>query len=104
VLDEYRPEDATGRLFPVNLGYLAKRQFKKAGLLHGFHAARRGLASNLFDLGIDDLTVSRILRHSGVQVTRQHYIQLRDARVDDAMGRLQTRWDGIRTNAAAGTS
>jgi integrase len=104
VLDEYQPEDATGRLFPVSLGYIAKRQFKKAGLLHGFHAARRGLASNLFDLGIDDLTVSRILRHSGVQVTRQHYIQLRDARVDDAMGRLQTRWDGIRTNAAAGTS
>ena len=104
VLDEYRAEDATGKLFQVSLGYIAKRQFKKAGLHHGFHAARRGLASNLFDLGIDDLTVSRILRHQGVQVTRQNYIQLRDARLDDAMSRLQTRWDGIRTNAAAGTS
>jgi integrase len=104
VLDEYRPEDATGRLFQVSLGYVAKHQFKSAGLHHGFHAARRGLASNLFDLGIDDLTVSRILRHQGVQVTRQNYIQLRDARLDDAMSRLQTKWDGIRTNAAAGTS
>ena len=103
VLDEYRAEDATGKLFQVSLGYIAKRQFKSAGLHHGFHAARRGLASN-FDLGIDDLTVSRVLRHQGVQVTRQNYIELRDARLDDAMSRLQTKCDGIGTNAAASTS
>ena len=42
---------------------------------YGWHAFRRGLASNLFQLGCDDLTVQRILRHSKVQVTREKYIK-----------------------------
>ena len=33
---------------------------------HGWHAFRRGLASVLYGLGADDLTVLRILRHSKV--------------------------------------
>jgi len=59
----------------------------------GWHAFRRGIASNLFDLGCDDLTVQRILRHSKVQVTREHYIQVRDAKVDAAMAQLQQKID-----------
>jgi integrase len=54
----------------------------------GWHAFRRGIASNLFALGCDDLTVQRNLRHSKVQVTREHYIRARDAKVDAAMARL----------------
>jgi len=44
----------------------------------GWHACRRGLASNLFALGISDILVQRILRHSNVQVTQQYYIKPRD--------------------------
>jgi integrase len=47
-----------------------------AGLkCHGWHAFRRGLATILHDLGIDDLTIQAILRHSDVKVTQQSYIK-----------------------------
>jgi len=36
----------------------------------------------------DDLNVQRVLRHSKVIVTREHYIKLRDPKVDAAMGAL----------------
>lgn len=54
----------------------------------GWHSFRRGLASTLFELGCDDLTVQRILRHAKVTVTREHYIKLRDPKLEDAMSRL----------------
>jgi integrase len=62
---------------------------ESAGLIwKGWHAFRRGIASNLFSLGCDDLTVQRILRHSKVQVTQEHYIKVRDTKVDAAMVKL----------------
>jgi integrase len=64
----------------------------------GWHAARRGLASNLYELGADDLTVQRILRHGSVQVTRSAYIKLRDARVGAATAILSD-WYGNGTDA-----
>jgi integrase len=42
---------------------------------HGWHAFRRGLASTLYDLGVDDLMVQQILRHGDVAVTRRHHIK-----------------------------
>jgi|SRR5437763_3143350 len=41
----------------------------------GYHAFRRGLATNLRALGVDDLTIMETLRHSDVSVTRQNYIK-----------------------------
>jgi integrase len=41
----------------------------------GFHSFRRGLATNLHALGVDDMTIQRILRHSNVSVTQQCYIK-----------------------------
>ncbi len=41
----------------------------------GLHAFRRGLATNLHELGVPDLTIQAILRHSSVQVTQQAYIK-----------------------------
>ena len=38
-------------------------------------AFRRGLATNLHDLGIDDHTIKAILRHSSVTVTQSSYIK-----------------------------
>jgi integrase len=42
---------------------------------HGWHAFRRGLATNLHSLGIDDHTIKAILRHSSVTVTQRSYIK-----------------------------
>jgi integrase len=41
----------------------------------GYHAFRRGLATNLHDLGVDDKTIQAILRHSNVAVTQAAYIK-----------------------------
>ena len=72
----------------VGRGVVA-RAFKSKGIeWRGWHSFRRGLASTLFELGCDDLTVQRILRHAKVTVTREHYIKLRDPRLEDAMSRL----------------
>ena len=57
---------------------------------HGWHAFRRGLGTNLAELGVDDLTIQRILRHANVQVTRQHDIKVRDSKVEAAMKLLET--------------
>lgn len=55
---------------------------------HGFHAFRRGLATNLRSLNVDDLTISEILRHSDVSVTRNSYIKRVDEKSVAAMDRL----------------
>lgn len=56
---------------------------------HGYHAFRRGLATNLRALGVDDLTISEILRHSDVAVTRKNYIKRVGERATDAMDRFE---------------
>jgi integrase len=62
---------------------------------HGWHAFRRGLATNLNDLGHLDLTIQRILRHSDVTTTRRSYIKPREHQVTAVMsqfeGELQRR-------------
>ena len=56
---------------------------------YGFHAFRRGLATNLRALGVDDLTIKEILRHSDVSVTRASYIKRVDEKSVEAMDRLE---------------
>jgi len=56
---------------------------------HGFHAFRRGLATNLHDLGVDDLTIQRILRHSDVSVTQRCYIKTLPEQTVNAMKQLE---------------
>ncbi|HTJ86030.1 MAG TPA: hypothetical protein VL349_02125 [Terriglobales bacterium] len=57
---------------------------------YGFHAFRRGLATNLRALGVDDLTIKEILRHSDVSVTRASYIKRVDEKSIEAMDRLES--------------
>jgi len=53
-----------------------KHVLKRAGISwHGWHGFRRGLASNLNRLGVDDSVIQRILRHSTVATTQNHYIK-----------------------------
>ena len=51
----------------------------------GWHAFRRGLATNLHDLGVDDHTIKSILRHSSVTVTQRSYIKSLPKQSVDAM-------------------
>jgi integrase len=56
---------------------------------HGWHAFRRGLATILHDLGVDDKTIQAIMRHSSVAVTQQAYIKTLPKQSVDAMKRLE---------------
>ncbi len=56
-----------------------------------WHAFRRGLATTLHEMDVDDLTISRILRHSNVSVTRASYIKRVPAKSIEAMERLAAR-------------
>ena len=61
---------------------------------HGWHAFRRGLATNLHAAGVDDMTIQRILRHSNVKVTQACYIKTRDTQTIAAMDQMNILVDG----------
>jgi integrase len=42
---------------------------------HGWHAFRRGLATNLHRLGVNDKTIQAILRHSSLSTTMNIYVK-----------------------------
>ena len=75
---------------PIHFGNLVNRRIlpalRLAGLgWKGFHAFRRGLGTNLHELGVPSETVQRILRHSDVATTQRHYIKPRTETVRQAM-------------------
>ena len=55
----------------------------------GWHAARRGLGSNLYALGVPDKVIQDILRHANVSTTNTYYIKTASAQVTDAMAKLE---------------
>ena len=56
----------------------------------GWHAFRRGLATNLHQMGVDDLTIQAILRHSNVSITQKCYIKTASAETKTAMQKVQS--------------
>jgi len=56
---------------------------------HGWHAARRGLGSNLYRLGVPDMVIQRILRHANVSTTATYYIKTAADDVRNAMAKLE---------------
>jgi len=85
---------ASSRGTPLNLNNLLNRimlpVLHKAGIRwHGWHAFRRGLATNLHRLGVQDKVVQAILRHSNVAVTQACYIKTVDADSIAAMKMLE---------------
>ncbi len=56
---------------------------------HGWHAARRGLGSNLYRLGVPDMVIQRILRHANVSTTATYYIKTAAVDVRSAMAKLE---------------
>ena len=55
----------------------------------GWHAARRGLGTNLYRLGVPDEVIQAILRHSNVNVTLDYYIKPQSPDVIAAMGKFE---------------
>jgi integrase len=66
---------------PLNLANLARRvivpTLQEAGVKSwtGWHGFRRGLATNLYELGVAEKTIQAILRRADVRTTRKHYIK-----------------------------
>ena len=75
----------------ANAGSL-EHEFERDKMLpgwHGWHAARRGLGTNLYRLGVPEKTIQAILRHANVSTTNMYYIKSAadDTRV--AMAKLE---------------
>jgi integrase len=60
---------------------------------HGWHAARRGLGSNLYRMGVPSKVIQRILRHSKVATTEAFYIITDNQEVRDAMASFEHNLD-----------
>jgi integrase len=65
---------------PLDLHNLANRMIRPAlkekGIPWcGWHGFRRGLATNLYELGVEPKTRQAILRHADVSVTEKHYVK-----------------------------
>ena len=70
----------------------ADHQFKRDARYpewHGWHAARRGLGSNLYRLGVPEMVIQRILRHANVSTTATYYIKTAADDVRNAMAKLE---------------
>jgi integrase len=59
----------------------------------GFHGFRRGLATNLFDLGVHPKIIQGLLRHGDISSTMSFYIRERDTETRAALQKLE---DAIR--------
>jgi len=56
--------------------FVIRPALRQAGLAwHGWHAFRRGLATNLYRLGVPDKTIQAILRHANLSTTMNAYVK-----------------------------
>jgi integrase len=85
---------ASGDGHAFNLDNLARRtiqpKLESVGLLwHGWHAFRRGLATNLYRLGVKDKDIQAILRHANVSTTLNIYVKSVSSDATAAMNALE---------------
>ena len=64
---------------------------------HGWHAARRGLGTNLYRLGVPEKTIQAILRHANVSTTNTYYIKSAADDTRAAMAKLEQLVIGNKT-------
>jgi integrase len=74
-------DNLTGRIIRPALGNKWK----------GWHVFRRGLATNLYTLGVQPKTIQAILRHARVETTTHHYVILEKQKAGDAAMRKLER-------------
>jgi integrase len=92
------PSETGAPLDPSNLDRTIRRELKKAGPWFRFHAFRRGVATNLHDAGVHDLTIQRVLRHSDPSTTRRSYIKRLPKQAIDAMAKMQEQIASMHEN------
>jgi integrase len=61
----------------------------KAPKWRGWHAFRRGLATNLYRLGVRERTIQEILRHANVSTTLAFYVKPASTDSHAAMAKLE---------------
>lgn len=81
---------------PYDLATLGSKRIKpglpRHGLeWHGWHALRRGFATNLHAAGVQDKIIQSLLRHSSLAVTMEFYVKPLPAASVEAMRRLQRK-------------
>lgn len=62
---------------------------------HGWHAFRRGLATNLHLLGVRDKDIQAILRHSNVGLTMNVYVKSVSESQVSAMDTLSEKFEMV---------
>ena len=85
---------------PMDLGKLAQQLIRPVVEVlrldwYGWHGFRRGVASNLYELGADEKVVQRILRHAKSHVTKDRYIKAFDPAVFAAIKKLEATLDAM---------
>jgi integrase len=114
ILNAYRNSmgnPATGVMFhtgsgePMDLNKLGQQVIRPAVEAirldwYGWHGFRRGIASNLYELGANEKIVQRILRHAKPHVTKERYIKAFDPAVLAAMKSLEATLDTLDQSAA----
>jgi integrase len=86
-----KPREECGKLFKEkDTG--PDHNFERDKILpewHGWHAARRGLGTNLYRLGVPEKTIQAILRHANVSTTNTYYIKSAADDTRAAMAKLE---------------
>lgn len=106
---------ATGLIFKSHTGtsmdlahlarFVIRPALKSAGIeWHGWHAFRRGLATNLYRLGVPDKTIQAILRHANLSTTMNAYVKSVPADATAAMKAFEDLCNQHATAAGTGSS
>jgi integrase len=80
---------------PLNLDALVREVIRPALEAekipwYGWHAFRRGLATNLHRLGVSDKVIQQILRHANVTTTINIYVKMVTRDAEEAMKKLES--------------
>ncbi len=94
---------AAGNGSPLNLDNLARREIKpvieRVGIPWlGWHAFRRGLATNLYSLGVSEKVIQGILRHAQLSTTMNLYVKGVPKEAAAAMELLQRTCSNLAVN------
>jgi hypothetical protein len=88
-----KPKEECGKPLDSAKGKAPDHEFERDKILpewHGWHAARRGLGTNLYRLGVPEKTIQAILRHANVSTTNTYYIKSAADDTRAAMAKLET--------------
>jgi integrase len=94
---------------PLNLDALASKVIRPALEAekipwYGWHAFRRGLATNLHRLGVPDKVIQQILRHANVTTTMNIYVKLVSRDSEEAMKTLETKCAAVVLQPRSGST